>query len=90
MSAIATQSSADTGECSAWGDLAARQKHYARLVGNSEPDPIEVVDERRLKSGLRPRHLVMMSLGSAIGAGLFVGSGQESPSRDPQLWSPTQ
>ena len=24
---------------------------------------------------MRPRHLVMMSLGSAIGAGLFVGSG---------------
>ena len=24
---------------------------------------------------MKPRHLVMMSLGSAIGAGLFVGSG---------------
>ena len=28
-----------------------------------------------LKATMRPRHLVMMSLGSAIGAGLFVGSG---------------
>src|SRR5699024_1992519 len=28
-----------------------------------------------LKAGMKPRHLVMMSLGSAIGAGLFVGSG---------------
>ncbi|WP_290853420.1 amino acid permease [Gordonia sp. (in: high G+C Gram-positive bacteria)] len=45
-------------------------------MGNSESEPIEVVDERRLKGGLKPRHLVMMSLGSAIGAGLFVGSGQ--------------
>ncbi|MCI4013136.1 amino acid permease [Brevibacterium sp. ZH18] len=29
-----------------------------------------------LKVGMKPRHLVMMSLGSAIGAGLFVGSGE--------------
>ena len=28
-----------------------------------------------LKVAMKPRHLVMMSLGSAIGAGLFVGSG---------------
>lgn len=30
---------------------------------------------RGLAAAMRPRHLVMMSLGSAIGAGLFVGSG---------------
>ncbi|WP_349829595.1 amino acid permease [Brevibacterium litoralis] len=29
-----------------------------------------------LRSSMKPRHLVMMSLGSAIGTGLFVGSGQ--------------
>ena len=31
--------------------------------------------EGDLKVAMKPRHLVMMSLGSAIGAGLFVGSG---------------
>ena len=29
-----------------------------------------------LQQGLRVRHLTMMGLGSAIGAGLFLGSGQ--------------
>lgn len=29
----------------------------------------------RLRHGLKPRHLTMMGLGSAIGAGLFLGSG---------------
>ena len=33
-------------------------------------------DEGTLQAGMKGRHLVMMSLGSAIGAGLFVGSGQ--------------
>lgn len=32
--------------------------------------------EAHLAHGLRPRHLTMMGLGSAIGAGLFLGSGQ--------------
>ena len=32
--------------------------------------------EGDLKVAMKPRHLVMMSLGSAIGAGLFVGSGE--------------
>ncbi|MGO3328652.1 amino acid permease [Gordonia sp. (in: high G+C Gram-positive bacteria)] len=45
-------------------------------MADSEQDHIAVADESRLKTGLRPRHLVMMSLGSAIGAGLFVGSGE--------------
>lgn len=31
--------------------------------------------DRALGHGLRPRHLTMMGLGSAIGAGLFLGSG---------------
>jgi L-asparagine transporter-like permease len=30
---------------------------------------------QQLAHGLRPRHLTMMGLGSAIGAGLFLGSG---------------
>ncbi|WOC11468.1 amino acid permease [Gordonia sp. MP11Mi] len=45
-------------------------------MAEPERDHITVADEGRLKTGLRPRHLVMMSLGSAIGAGLFVGSGE--------------
>ncbi|MGI6798138.1 amino acid permease [Gordonia sihwensis] len=52
-------------------------------MGDNESEPIEVREEDvedlgadRLKTGLKPRHLVMMSLGSAIGAGLFVGSGE--------------
>ncbi|WP_319643831.1 amino acid permease [Gephyromycinifex aptenodytis] len=32
-------------------------------------------EQQALRSGMKGRHLVMMSLGSAIGAGLFVGSG---------------
>jgi aromatic amino acid permease len=33
------------------------------------------VTAEHLRQGLRPRHLTMMGLGSAIGAGLFLGSG---------------
>ena len=40
---------------------------------NASPQPTP--DGSGLKAGMKPRHLVMMSLGSAIGAGLFVGSG---------------
>jgi aromatic amino acid permease len=38
---------------------------------------VSTTDElsRQLAHGLRPRHLTMMGLGSAIGAGLFLGSG---------------
>ncbi|WP_161894755.1 amino acid permease [Gordonia spumicola] len=43
-------------------------------MGDSARD--HTADGPTLKTGLRPRHLIMMSLGSAIGAGLFVGSGQ--------------
>lgn len=45
-------------------------------MGKLEKEPVDVVDEGKLQGGLKPRHLIMMSLGSAIGAGLFVGSGQ--------------
>ncbi|WP_240689709.1 amino acid permease [Brevibacterium sp. S111] len=37
--------------------------------------PASAAASTGLKAGMKPRHLVMMSLGSAIGAGLFVGSG---------------
>jgi len=43
-------------------------------MGDSARDHTDA--DGHLKKGLRPRHLIMMSLGSAIGAGLFVGSGQ--------------
>nr|WP_238526502.1 amino acid permease [Gordonia neofelifaecis] len=45
-------------------------------MADSEEIPVEADDGTTLKGGLKPRHLVMMSLGSAIGAGLFVGSGE--------------
>jgi lysine-specific permease len=32
-------------------------------------------EERKLKRGLKPRHLTMISIGGAIGTGLFLGSG---------------
>ncbi|MDO5092400.1 MAG: amino acid permease [Propionibacteriaceae bacterium] len=38
-----------------------------------------------LKASMRPRHLVMMSLGSAIGAGLFVGSGRGIATAGPSV-----
>ncbi|WP_143965336.1 amino acid permease [Gordonia zhaorongruii] len=45
-------------------------------MGDSVRDHTPDGAEGKLHGGLRPRHLIMMSLGSAIGAGLFVGSGQ--------------
>jgi AAT family amino acid transporter len=38
-----------------------------------------------LQKGMRPRHLVMMSLGAAIGAGLFVGSGKAVAAAGPAV-----
>ncbi|MDP0398237.1 amino acid permease [Tsukamurella strandjordii] len=38
-----------------------------------------------LHKGMRPRHLVMMSLGAAIGAGLFVGSGKAVAAAGPAV-----
>ena len=48
----------------------ARAQTSARIV-----TPMSAAPSTGLKATMRPRHLVMMSLGSAIGAGLFVGSG---------------
>lgn len=42
---------------------------------SANASPQSTPDGSGLKAGMKPRHLVMMSLGSAIGAGLFVGSG---------------
>ena len=41
-----------------------------------------------LKVAMKPRHLVMMSLGSAIGAGLFVGSGAGIATAGPRCCCP--
>nr|WP_309131326.1 amino acid permease [Brevibacterium sp.] len=41
----------------------------------NSPAATAVEPNSGLKPGMKPRHLVMMSLGSAIGAGLFVGAG---------------
>ncbi len=40
------------------------------------PAGLSAGDSERLAKRLRPRHLTMMGLGSAIGAGLFLGSGK--------------
>ncbi|WP_319020592.1 amino acid permease [Brevibacterium aurantiacum] len=44
-------------------------------ASSAAPTPDVAGGGAGLKVGMKPRHLVMMSLGSAIGAGLFVGSG---------------
>jgi len=45
-------------------------------TGTAGPPAVGPVDgQRALGHALRPRHLTMMGLGSAIGAGLFLGSG---------------
>ena len=45
-------------------------------MSEDKAQPAIEVEEGQLSGELRPRHLIMMSLGSAIGAGLFVGSGK--------------
>lgn len=44
-------------------------------MASSATNTTEDAEQPALRSGMKGRHLVMMSLGSAIGAGLFVGSG---------------
>ncbi len=39
------------------------------------PNSIPTASPSRLGHSLKPRQLIMMGLGSAIGAGLFLGSG---------------
>lgn len=40
------------------------------------PDPAYRDSDEHLGHGLKPRHLTMLALGGAVGAGLFVGTGQ--------------
>ncbi len=42
-----------------------------------------------LTDGLKVRHLTMMGLGSAIGAGLFLGTGAGIAAADPPSSCPT-
>ncbi|MBJ7515242.1 MAG: amino acid transporter, partial [Stenotrophomonas sp.] len=41
----------------------------------ANPTPAAPAPTPRLGHALKPRQLIMMGLGSAIGAGLFLGSG---------------
>jgi aromatic amino acid permease len=47
----------------------------SRTSPTARPTPPPSEEARALGHGLRTRHLTMMGLGSAIGAGLFLGSG---------------
>lgn len=47
--------------------------------------PDLVPEELQLGRGLRVRHLTMMGLGSAIGAGLFIGTGQAIATAGPAI-----
>lgn len=42
---------------------------------HASPGDIDHADQAQLRHALKPRQLTMMALGSAIGAGLFLGSG---------------
>ncbi|KAK6453983.1 proline specific permease [Scheffersomyces xylosifermentans] len=42
---------------------------------DSNPDSYETFEENQLERGLKARHVSLLSLGGAIGTGLFVGSG---------------
>ena len=46
-------------------------------------------EQSGLGTGLKPRHITMISIAGVIGAGLFVGSNPPSPKRDRGSCSPT-
>lgn len=46
------------------------------VATSSNPGSLGTAVEPDLRRGLKPRQLIMMALGSSIGTGLFIGSGQ--------------